>query len=83
MDKSKENLFKAIRVIVNSMPMPFDQTKRGRIIEILSNNRYRVQIADKNYTIKSYFSYSVDETVWVTFPQGRDNPDDLYIRPNR
>lgn len=72
-----------VKVIISETPFPFDQTKRGLIKEVLANNRYVVQIKDKNYTIKSYFSFTVNEAVWVLFPQGRDNSDDLYIYPNR
>lgn len=81
MDKSKDNLFKAIQKIIESMGMPYDQTKPGRVIEILSNHRYKVKIYDKIYTIKSLFHYNVDERVWVLFPCGNDK--DLYIYPNK
>ena len=80
MDKSKENLFRAIRAIIDSMPLPFDQTKIGRVTEILSNNKYKVQIKDHVYTIKSKFHFSVGERVFVLFPCGNDK--DLYIHPN-
>ena len=80
MDKSKENLFRAIRAIIDSMPLPFDQTKIGRVTEILSNDKYKVQIKDHVYTIKSKFYFSVGERVFVLFPCGNDK--DLYIHPN-
>ena len=81
MDKAKENLFKAIKIIMESMNMPFDQTKDGRVIEILDNGRYKVQIRDKTYTIKSQFHYNVNEQVSVLFKCG--NEHNLYIHPNK
>lgn len=66
---------------MESMNMPFDQTKSGRVIEILENGRYKVQIKDKTYTIKSQFHYSVNEQVSVLFKCG--NEHDLYIHPNK
>lgn len=81
MDKTKENLFKAIETIMKSMPMPFDQTKIGRVTEKIDNNRYKVQIQDHIYTIKSQFDFSINERVFVLFPCG--NNKDLYIYPNK
>lgn len=81
MDKTKENLFKAFEVIMKSMPMPFDQTKIGRVTEKIDNNRYKVQIQDHIYTIKSQFDFSINERVFVLFPCG--NNKDLYIYPNK
>lgn len=81
MDKTKENLFKAFEAIVKSMPMSFDQTKMGRVVEQLDNNRYKVQIQDQIYTIKSQFYFNVNERVFVLFPCG--NKKDLYIYPNK
>lgn len=81
MDKTKENLFKAFEAIIKSMPMSFDQTRMGRVIEQLDNDRYKVQIQDQVYTIKSQFHFSVNERVFVLFPCG--NNKDLYIYPNK
>ena len=83
MSPETQKIFEMVKIIIAETDFAFDQSKRGRIVEVLNNNRYKVQIKDKTYTIKSYFSFSVDEAVWVVFSQGRDNPDDLYIRPNR
>lgn len=80
MDKTKENLFKAFEAIVKSMPMPFDQTRTGRVIEKLDNNRYKVQIHGDTYTVKSNFNYEAGERVFVLFPCG--NKTDLYLYPN-
>lgn len=77
MSPETEKVLEMVKIVIDNTPFAYDQTKRGRIVEILSNNRYRVQIADKTYTIKSCFLYSVDEAVLVLFPQGRDNPDNL------
>lgn len=71
----------AIDVFFKNTPLSFDQTKIGRVTEILSNNRYKVKIQDHTYTIKSSFNYAVNERVFVLFPCGRDT--DLYIYPNR
>lgn len=81
MDKAKENLFKAFQVIAESVGMSFDQTKVGRVIEILTNNRYKVQIYGDTYIIKSQFHYSVNERVFVLFPCG--STTDLYLYPNK
>jgi len=83
MSPETERVLEMVKIVIENTPFSYDQTKRGRVVEILPNNRYKVQIADKTYAIKSYFSYSVDEMVFVLFPQGRDNPDNLYIHPNR
>lgn len=71
----------AIDVFFKNTPLSFDQTKVGRVIEILENNKYKVQIRDHTYTIKSLFTYSVNERVFVLFPCGNDT--DLYIYPNK
>lgn len=81
MDKTKDNLFRAIRAIIETMPMPFDQTKTGRVIEKLNNNRYKVQIQDRIYTIKSQFYFDVGERVDVLFKCG--STTDLRIHPNK
>jgi hypothetical protein len=70
-----------MEIIAETLPHPFDQTKRGRVAEKLPNNQYKVQLQDKVYTIKSNFSFEVNESVLVMFPQGRDT--DLYLYPNR
>lgn len=81
MDKAKENLFKAFQVIAESVGMSFDQTKVGRIVEILPNNRYKIQIHSDVYTVKSQFDYNVDERVFILFPCGSST--DLYLYPNK
>lgn len=81
MPKDTDYLLKAMEIIAANLPHPFDQTRRGRVIEKLSNNQYKVQLQDKVYTIKSNFTFEVNESVLVLFPQGRDT--DLYLYPNR
>lgn len=71
----------AIDVFFKNTPLSFDQTKIGRVTEILSNNKYKVQIKDHVYTIKSLFNFNVNERVFVLFPCGIDT--DLYIYPNK
>ena len=70
-----------MEIIAETLPHPFEQTQRGRVAEKLPNNQYKVQLQDKVYTIKSNFSFEVNESVLVMFPQGRDT--DLYLYPNR
>lgn len=83
MSPETRKVFEAIEVLLKEYKISADVTKTGRVIEILSNNKYKVQIYDKVYSIKSQFYYDVNEKVWVLFPQGRDNPNDLYIYPNK
>lgn len=71
----------AIDVFFKNTPLSFDQTKIGRVTEVLSNNRYKVKIQDNFYTIKSLFNYSVNEKVFVLFPCG--STTNLYIYPNK
>lgn len=79
----KEYICQAIDVFLKdkNTPLPFDQTKVGRVIGILNNNRYKVQIQGDTYTIKSMFNYNLNERVFVLFPCG--NSTDLYIYPNK
>lgn len=79
----REYICQAIDVFLKdkNTPLPFDQTKVGRVIEILNNNKYKVQIQGDTYTIKSQFHYSVNERVFVLFPCG--STTDLYIYPNK
>jgi len=83
MSPETRKVFEAIEVLLKEYKISADVTKIGRVIEILANNKYKVQIYDKVYAIKSQFHYDVNEKVWVLFPQGRDNPNDLYIYPNQ
>ena len=83
MSPETQKVFEAIEILLKEMKTSADQTKTGRIIEVLKNNKYKVQIYDKTYTIKSKFNFSVNEKVFVLFPQGRENPNDLYIYPNK
>jgi hypothetical protein len=71
----------AIDVFFKNTPLPFDQTKIGRIIDILNNNRYKVQIQGDIYIIKSMFNFDINERVFILFPCG--NSTDLYIYPNK
>lgn len=83
MSPETRKVFEAIEVLLKEYKISADVTKTGRVIEILSNNKYKVQIYDKVYSIKSQFHYDINEKVWVLFPQGRENPNDLYIYPNQ
>lgn len=81
MSPETEKVLEMVKIIIESTDFQFDQTRVGRVIKVLSNNRYSVQITDREYTIKSYFKYDVGERVFVLFPCG--NNKDLYIYPNR
>ena len=81
MDRAKENLFKAIKIIAKEIEKNFDQTKTGRVIEVLDNSKYKVEIQGTKYTIKSKFIYEVGERVLVLFPCG--SKTDLYLYPNK
>ena len=81
MDKTKDNLFRAIRAIIETMPMPFDQTRDGYVVEILDHNFYKVKIQDVTYKIKSQFHFNLNEKVSVVFKCG--SKSNLYIYPNK
>ena len=81
MDKTKDNLFRAIRAIMETMPMPFDQTRDGYIVEILDHHFYKVKIQDATYKIKSQFHFNLNERVSVLFKCG--SKTNLYIHPNK
>lgn len=81
MAQPEEYLFQAIKIIAESMSLPFDQTKRGRVTKKLDNGRYKVRILDNEYTIKSQFNFDVNESVLVLFPCG--DTTDLYLYPNK
>lgn len=83
MSPETQKVIEMVKIIIRETKFPFDQTKRGRIISILPNNKYVVKINDITYEIKSHFIYSENETVFVLFPQGKSNSEDLYIYPNR
>ena len=83
MSPETQKVFEAIEILLKEMKASADQSKTGRIIEVLKNNRYKVQIYDKVYIIKSKFDFDINEKVLVLFPQGRENPNDLYIYPNK
>lgn len=82
MSPETQKVFEAIEVLLKEYKISADITKIGRVIGILPN-KYKVQIQDKVYIIKSQFHYDINEKVWVLFPQGRENPNDLYIYPNQ
>ena len=55
----------------------FDRTVRGRIIELLPNDKYKVQIDGNNYTVKGKIGYSINDLVYVLIPQ--NNYKDMII----
>ena len=79
--KHNKYILEAIEVVLKNTRFNYDQTKIGRVVEVLDNNRYKVLIQGNTKTIKSEFSYSVGERVFVLFPSGNDTS--LYIYPNR
>lgn len=81
MKQSIYNMFDAMKIIAKEIEKNFDQTKGGRIVEKMENNRYKVEIQGSIYTVKSKFIYEVGEKVFVLFPCG--SRTDLYLYPNR
>lgn len=69
-----------MKIVAKGLENNFDQTRAGRVIEKLDNNRYKVQIQGDTYTVKSNFNYEAGERVFVLFPCG--NKTDLYLYPN-
>lgn len=81
MSPDTEKIFEMVKVIIAESDFSFDQTRTGLVTEILTNNKYRVQVQGDTYTIKSQFCYAVGERVFVLFPCGRST--DLYLYPNK
>lgn len=76
----KESLFQAIEIILKNKKFNYDITQKGRVVKI-ENNIYTVEIRGEKYNIKSKFNYSLNETVFVLFPEG--SKTDLYLYPNK
>ena len=81
MSPETKKIFEMVKIIIRETDFSFDQTRRGRIVEKLNNNLYKVRIFDEVYTIKSKFDFNVNESVLVLFPCG--SKTDLYIYPNK
>lgn len=81
MSPETQKVIEMVQIIIENTSFNFDQSKYGRVIDVLSDNRYKVQIRDKIQEIKSLFNYIVNERVLVLFPCGNDK--DLYIYPNK
>lgn len=81
MTQNIDYMLEAMKIVAKGLENNFDQTRVGRVTEKLDNNRYKVQIQDHIYTIKSQFDFSINERVFVLFPCG--NNKDLYIYPNK
>ena len=79
--KHNKYFLDAIDIVLKNTKFNFDQTKVGRVTEVLDNNKYKVLIHGKTKTIKSEFHFSVGERVFVLFPCGSEQ--NLYIYPNR
>lgn len=79
--KHNKYILDAIDIVLKNTKFNFDQTKVGRVTEVLDNNRYKVLIQGKTRTIRSEFTYSVGERVFVLFPSGSEQ--NLYIYPNK
>lgn len=54
---------------------PYDKTVQGRVMEVLTDNFYNVQIDGGVYTIPSLtdMTFSKNETVWVTYMSNNEN----------
>lgn len=81
MSPETQRIFEMVKIIIEETNFSFDQTKRGRVVEKLNNNIYKVRILEDVYTIKSKFDFNVNESVLVLFPCG--SRTDLYIYPNK
>lgn len=81
MKQPMDYMLDAMRIVAKEIEKNFDQTKAGRIVEKLENNRYKVEIQGSTYSVKSNFIYEEGERVFVLFPCG--NRTDLYLYPNR
>ncbi len=59
----------------------FDKTQKGIITETLSDNRYKVKIAQTTYTVPAVIagSYAVGDEVYVIIPQ--NDPDQMFLLP--
>ena len=81
MHPDTQKVLEAFKIIMENFNYNFDQSKYGIVVEILPYHKYKIQIKDKIYEVKSLFNYSIDERVLVLFPCGNDR--DLYIYPNK
>lgn len=82
----------AINVITNAMKkaftqqgdnLPFDKTQQAHITAVLPGNLYAIKIHGKEYPrVPSCvdISYKVNESVWVTIPQGNWSQMFIYGR---
>lgn len=71
-----------IRYIKESLAKAsFDKTQKGIITETLSDNRYKVKIAQTTYTVPAVIagSYAVGDEVYVIVPQ--NDPDQMFLLP--
>ncbi len=57
----------------------FDITTKGKIVEILGNTKYRVQIQGTNYIVPCYLNikFQLNDIVLVTVPQS--NWSNIFI----
>lgn len=70
-----DNIFKAIQVITDKKiaGLQVDKTLQGRITAVLGNDRYHVAIQGAEYTsvpCAIAMTFLLNESVWVTLPQG-------------
>lgn len=81
MKQPMDYMLDAMKIVAKEIEKNFDQTKAGRVLEKMENNRYKVEIQGKTHTVKSNFIYEKGEKVFVLFPCG--SRTDLYLYPNR
>ena len=55
----------------------FDRTVRGRIIEIINDRKYKVEIDGQTHNVKGKTGYLVNDVVYITIPQ--NNVKDMFI----
>ncbi|MBC8558721.1 hypothetical protein [Fumia xinanensis] len=74
-----ESIIKYIKEALSSAS--FDKTQKGIITETLSDNRYKVKIAQAAYTVPAVISgsYAVGDEVYVIVPQ--NDPDQMFLLP--
>ena len=56
---------------------PYDRTVKGRIIETLPNNKYKVLVSGKEFTVKAKSLHGINDVVYVCIPQ--NNTREMFI----
>lgn len=67
---------KSIKSILEQYPK-YDQTKKGKITEVINPNKYKVLISGNTYTVSSSIQCEVGDLVWACIPCG--NLKDMFV----